>query len=470
MIAAERVTGQAGAIAVLDRIGELPGLTVGWAVWTLRDDGLLSSTTEPLTWPAGRPAIARCRVERHVAPAADCGCGVHAVTESGAAEAIRRDADAPVLVGGVALWGRVEDGQPSAPGWRAKRAYPLFVVADDGTDTDRRRHLAATYGIPVYRAPEGVGSLFGDHRQVVWWTVRNRLQALLDVAPSAPPTDRAVEEILDSVVTTWAAAEQWRRDRAVRPAAEVPAPPTAVPDVAGIVVAWRSWNLSGDGLTSVTRTDRWHGRQAMAATCRGGSHDGVPGRTCSCGIYAAREIDYAARYHAVGGGNSVFGCVALWGDLVEASYGWRAAKAYPLVLFAPASVPSSTRRALERTYGVPVHRVDAHGFGPAVVRAGEQLRAALERDHGRIVGTTALDTFLAATRSRVGSSGMSTARAAEPAAPRATPAWPAPVPATGGPVSGTAARFGLEWTRLTAAGLALIVAAVVLAIVLAAHG
>jgi hypothetical protein len=482
MITTDRVIEPDEATSVLDGIEGVRGLTVGWAVWTLRE-GRLASSIETLTWPARRPAIARCAAERHVAPAPDCACGVRAVTESGAAEAVRRQGDGPVLVGCVALWGRVEDGRSPAPGWRAKRAYPLFVVADDGIPTEQRRELAATYGIPVYRASDGVASLFAEHRQVVWWTVRNRLQSIFEVGSAATSTDRAVAQVLDAVVTTWAAAEQWRRDRAARPAIAVPGPltapadelptPQAVPDVAGIVVAWRSWNLSGDRLASVTRADRWRGREAMVARCRDGSHQGVPGRTCTCGIYAARKIDYAARYHAAGGGASVFGCVALWGGLVEASYGWRAEKAYPLVLFAPATVSSSTRRALERAYGVPVHRVDAHGFGPSVVGAGEELRAALERGHGRLAGPTTLDAFLEITRSRAGTGGTPISRAPEPGAttPYPGPTRPAPIPRAGRvSPSGIADRLGLEWSRTAAVGLVLIVAAIMLAVFLGVHG
>jgi hypothetical protein len=97
---------------------------VAWRAWSLtgrRDaTGLLlrpvSGRSRP--WPPGRPAHATCRLARfHVAPHADCTCGLHGTH---GVDRLRRT-KCPAVLGRVALWGRVIEHEL---GYRAAFGYP----------------------------------------------------------------------------------------------------------------------------------------------------------------------------------------------------------------------------------------------------------------------------------------------------------------------------------------------------------
>jgi hypothetical protein len=87
---------------------------------------------------------------------------------------------------------------------------------------------------------------------------------------------------------------------------------------------------------------------------------------CSCGIYGVATADATRRYlyptSFMPFGDRVIGRVALWGDVVEGGFGWRASQAYPLELLIPVAVAAGHRRQAHldeiatelKAYRVPV--------------------------------------------------------------------------------------------------------------------
>jgi hypothetical protein len=152
-------------------------------------------------------------------------------------------------------------------------------------------------------------------------------------------------------------------------------------------VGWRVWNVVAvDGelrLASLVYHELWEPGRVLAARCRRTLaalpwgrlplHE-PPSQDCCCGIYAVMSPALAATYLAstVEPGQRpvqrVVGSVSLWGRVVEAERGWRAAFAYPSRLVVPAGrlhrlaavalwpyrpSPRDVALALE-AYGVPV--------------------------------------------------------------------------------------------------------------------
>ena len=116
----------------------------GWRYWGC-DSGWLTSIIRFSTWPAGHAVRARCsHAELHggLIPHEDCTCGIYAV---GGLDVLKRVAEveegATVVVGTVAVWGRIVPGEW---GWRGEFGYPsrLWVVGETVTD-GRPEDLAA---------------------------------------------------------------------------------------------------------------------------------------------------------------------------------------------------------------------------------------------------------------------------------------------------------------------------------------
>lgn len=183
------------------------------------------------------------------------------------------------------------------------------------------------------------------------------------------------------------------------------------PDAAIPVVGWRLWLLGGDrsapGLVSPAVTATWPPRAAMTAACARGCAE-PPGWGCACGLYATAGLERLLVPYS--GDGAIFGCVALWGRVVEADDGWRAEHAYPLALLAPRRRPldqaleqylspglarvrrtrwlarggraeppdDTTLRVLGDRYGVPVHAVT--GVLPRLPDHRVAHRAAALRD------------------------------------------------------------------------------------------
>lgn len=169
------------------------------------------------------------------------------------------------------------------------------------------------------------------------------------------------------------------------------------PDYAEPVEAWRVWRVSmRQGrvvLQSLFAGAIWEPVVPLVASCSGGRrsrwapwrkrpHDhAAPELDCRCGIYGVRSVAAARSYletpPLLCRDDRVIGRVALWGDVVEGSSGWRASHAYPIELFlpAPAAGRSGPRQrayvdeillALE-AYGVPVDLVAPTALTPSCV-------------------------------------------------------------------------------------------------------
>jgi hypothetical protein len=124
-----------------------------------------------------------------------------------------------------------------------------------------------------------------------------------------------------------------------------------------------------------------------------------PNYDCCCGIYAVASPERALQYltaesaAAKWGLGRVIGTVALWGRVVEAEWGWRAACAYPLRLYVPPPghkrstrrrrkpSPDRLRSELEE-YGVPVEFLEPDRLRLAPSRAPEQPLVPVPLDPG----------------------------------------------------------------------------------------
>ena len=139
-------------------------------------------------------------------------------------------------------------------------------------------------------------------------------------------------------------------------------------------VGWKVWRVDHEQdrvlLRSVLYGDPWPLHEPVEANCNRmfrSSHS-APSPGCECGVHAGRSLAAWDHYLAVDPERRVFGRVLLWGSLLEAVEGWRAALARPVEIFVPSAVVDGARVADGlRAYGVPVHLLE--------VPAGElQLR------------------------------------------------------------------------------------------------
>jgi hypothetical protein len=160
-----------------------------------------------------------------------------------------------------------------------------------------------------------------------------------------------------------------------------------VPDSIDPVAAWRVWDVVQlDGalrLCSLAFWSIWLPGCEATATCRRGwvenpgalAPHAAPAERCTCGIYGTRAVSHTLAYSRSVGRRAdtvhrVVGRVSLWGRVVEAEAGWRAARAYPAALYVPAAQRKRWSRVVRpalpveqiarelRDYGVPVELVD----------------------------------------------------------------------------------------------------------------
>ena len=108
-------------------------------------------TQREFEWPPGRVLRAICVEVGHPAPAERCNCGLYANPDL---DALRQHglclAPDVVVVGQVALWGKVVDDEPS---YRGEFAYParLSLVVDSLVDDTPPEELVE--GLAAYRVP-----------------------------------------------------------------------------------------------------------------------------------------------------------------------------------------------------------------------------------------------------------------------------------------------------------------------------
>lgn len=128
-------------------------------------------------------------------------------------------------------------------------------------------------------------------------------------------------------------------------------PNFALPDLTDAETGWRTWGVDLEvpfGLTpkmwSVTHSSYfWLPQQVAMAECSrygGCSGDELPGESCTCGFYSAKNLPHLLsmgyhRYDPEHGRICVLGKCALWGKVIEGSQGWRSSYAYPTTLYVP---------------------------------------------------------------------------------------------------------------------------------------
>jgi len=116
-------------------------------------------------------------------------------------------------------------------------------------------------------------------------------------------------------------------------------------------------------------------RVAPAARHTAEAANDVPDRTCTCGIYAAKNSEHLRQIGYAEGG--ICGEVYLWGTVVEHKLGWRSQFAYPKSLGLPLSLLPFTLAELNArllaliAFGIDIFvlhnkesmRLWKHGFG-----------------------------------------------------------------------------------------------------------
>src|ERR1035441_8671118 len=108
-----------------------------------------------------------------------------------------------------------------------------------------------------------------------------------------------------------------------------------VPDYISPIIGYRVWRWDDAGLRSLNGKP-WSPCKPLAAKCGAGkAHDAdeVPQTDCTCGFYAAKNLEHLRQFGYEGRG--IHGEVYLWGTVVEHELGWRAQFAYPKSLFLP---------------------------------------------------------------------------------------------------------------------------------------
>lgn len=139
---------------------------------------------------------------------------------------------------------------------------------------------------------------------------------------------------------------------------------SAAPDVAGRVLGFRKWRLTGEGLTSPYIPHPWP-EPVLHARCLPGEralavgdwlvepHE-APHPSCQCGIYAYHR---PPRRGPIPDLRRAFGIVALWGRIAVHHDGMRAEHAEVLALAYCGELGSRHRgevEAVARELGVPV--------------------------------------------------------------------------------------------------------------------
>jgi hypothetical protein len=155
-----------------------------------------------------------------------------------------------------------------------------------------------------------------------------------------------------------------------------------IPDMIGEVKAWRAWDVQWYGkvpfLWSAThktwkRSDgstgsgMWPPNRWYVAECpRGHQHPDIPVESCSCGLYAAKDLDQLVdlgygRMH-YDENEKVLGEVGFAGKVIEGSQGWRAARGRIVRLWVPLHHYEWVA-PLGRLYRVPVGVADWRQIG-----------------------------------------------------------------------------------------------------------
>ena len=141
-----------------------------------------------------------------------------------------------------------------------------------------------------------------------------------------------------------------------------------IPDYVSPIVAYRTWQWDSLGLRSLNH-EQWFPGQPLTASCRAsqGSHQ-PPCLTCSCGVYAAKNLDHLRRIGYADYG--IHGETYLWGTVVEHRLGYRAQYAYPKNLVLPVDAiayqlaQAESRLETLVSYGVDLFIASGQGAVP----------------------------------------------------------------------------------------------------------
>ena len=132
-----------------------------------------------------------------------------------------------------------------------------------------------------------------------------------------------------------------------------------VPDYISPIIGYRVWRWDDAGLRSLNGKP-WSPCKPLAAKCGAGkAHDAdeVPQTDCTCGVYAAKNLEHLRQFGYEGRG--IHGEVYLWGTVVEHELGWRAQFAYPKSLILPPDlIPSDTKEMEARLGALAAYDTD----------------------------------------------------------------------------------------------------------------
>ena len=173
------------------------------------------------------------------------------------------------------------------------------------------------------------------------------------------------------------------------------------PDYIEPFVAYRAWNWTTEGVTSLNGV-LWKPKVAFEATCHyagdlrsirvaaigsvaaefweSKSHQ-VPDPSCSCGMYAGINMQHLFDINYIQRG--IHGEVSLWGRLYRHTLGWRAQYAYPKFFVVPANmVPFRFDEAQERLKALVEFDVDIYLQPEREACAGQERIPLWIRDYG----------------------------------------------------------------------------------------
>src|ERR1035437_6806990 len=132
-----------------------------------------------------------------------------------------------------------------------------------------------------------------------------------------------------------------------------------VPDYISPIIGYRVWRWDDAGLRALNGKP-WSPCKPLAAKCGAGkAHDAheVPQTDCTCGVYAAKNLEHLRQFGYEGRG--IHGEVCLWGTVVEHELGWRAQFAYPKSLILPPDlIPSDTKEMEARLGALAAYDTD----------------------------------------------------------------------------------------------------------------
>jgi hypothetical protein len=166
--------------------------------------------------------------------------------------------------------------------------------------------------------------------------------------------------------------------------------------------AYRAWNWTSEGVTSLNG-ELWTPKQAFEAKCHyandlrsikaaapktaeakqfWGKHvHHVPDPTCTCGMYAAINMQHMIDIGYIQRG--IHGEVSLWGRLHRYTLGWRAQYAYPKLFVVPANmIPTKAEEAQERLAKLVEFGVDIYLQREREAHVGQQRIPLWVKDYG----------------------------------------------------------------------------------------